>query len=100
MNFKIVNITNFSVGIDFYRRVFSVKQKRNGLLIIKNILTGATLIDNLNPQTVLIENLPMQNIEQLQMVIINQNCLCEDDGGDGGNDDFKIFDRPFDRTFE
>lgn len=100
MNFKIVNITSFSVGIDFYRRVFSVKQKRNGLLILKNILTGATLIDNLNPVIVTIDSKPMENIRQLQSVVWNPNCLCEDDGGDGGNDDFKIFDRTFDRTFE
>ena len=97
MNFETVNIRSFKLGIDFYRRVFSVKQKRKGLLIIKNILTGAILIDNLDPQTVLIENLPMQNIEQLQMVIMNQQCLCEEDGD---SEDFKIFDRTFDRTFE
>ncbi len=98
MNFKIVNIKNFAIDVDFYRRVFSVKQKRNGLLIIKNILTGAILIDNLNPGTVTIEGTPLGNIDQLQAVIFNQNCFCEDDGGGGG--EFKIFDRTFDRTFE
>lgn len=100
MNFEIVNIRSFKLGIDFYKRIYSVQKKRNGLLRLTNVFNGETLIDNLNPQTVLIENLPMLNIEQLQMVIMNQNCLCEDDGGDGGNDDFKIFDRTFDRTFE
>lgn len=97
MNFEIVNVRMFKIGVDFYSRIFSVKQKRNGLLILKNVLNGNILMDNLNPEIVLIENQPMQNIQQLQAVILNQQCLCDDDGG---GDDFKIFDRTFDRTFE
>lgn len=97
MNFEIVNIRIFKINVDFYPRVFSVLKKRNGLLRLRNVLTGIILIDNLDPATVLIENEPMQNLRQLQAIILNQECLCDDDGGDV---DFKIFDRTFDRTFE
>ena len=100
MNFEIINNIFFSIDIDYYKRTFSVVKKRNGLLIIRNVITGKIFLDNIAPEIILIDNEPMQNIEQLQMVIMNQNCLCEDDGGDGGNDDFKFFDRTFDRTFE
>ena len=99
MNFEIVNIRSFKLGIDFYKRIYSVQKKRNGLLRLTNVFNGETLIDNLNPETVTIDSKPMQNIEQLQMVIMNQQCLCEKED-DGGGGEFKTFDKTFDRTFE
>ncbi len=96
MNFEVINIRFFSIGVDYHPRIYAVMKKRNGLLRLTNKLTGEVFIDNLNENTVLINNVPMQNISQLQNVVFNQSCLCDDYGGD----DSKIFDRTFDKTFE
>lgn len=97
MNFEIVTNNIFKIDVDFHRRIFSVLKKTNGLLKFTNALTGFVFMDNVNPEMVFIKNVPLTSLKDLQEIILNQKCLCDDDGG---GDEFKIFDRTFDRTFE
>jgi len=96
MNFEIVNNNVFKIDFDFHKRIFSVLKKTNGLLKFTNVLTGFVFIDNVDPEIILINNEPMESLRDLQEIIFNQKCFCEN----GGGDEFKIFDRTFDRTFE
>ena len=39
----------------------------------------------------------MMNIQELQDVVYNQSCYCDPENDD---DNYKIFDKTFDKTFE
>jgi len=97
MNFSIANIRLFTIGIDFYHRIYTVIQKSNGLLKFTNALDGSIFLDNVNISIITIDGNPAENIKQIQEVIFNQECFCTEEEL---NDDFKIFDRTFDKTFE
>ena len=96
-NFKIATNTRFTVDIDFYKRTYYVLQKSNGKIKISNVLNGSVLFDNLEPTEILIDGNPMISIKELQEVVYNQSCYCDPDNTD---DDYKIFDKTFDKTFE
>lgn len=96
MNFEIVTDNIFKIDTDYHKRVFAVLKKTNGLLKFTNVLTGFVFMDNVDPLLILVNNTPLENLQDLQDVIFNQTCLCENEDGD----EFKIFDRTFDRTFE
>jgi hypothetical protein len=89
MNFKIVTNSRFTADIDFYKRTYYVLQKSNGLIKISNVLSGKILFDNLNPADITIDGILMTHIDELQNVVYNNE-----------DEDFKIFDKTFDKTFE
>lgn len=97
MNFESLTIQRFKVGVDIYKRIYQVAQKNNGKLRVYSVIDGAILFDNLNPNEVQIDGVKMRNIDQLQNIIFNKSCVCENEVDDM---DHKIFDRTFDKTFE
>lgn len=96
INFILVNNSRFTAGVDFYRRIYYVLQKSNGKIKISSVLNGSVLFDNLDPGEILINSSAMTNIKELQDVIYNSSCYCDPDS----TDDYKIFDKTFDKTFE
>lgn len=96
MNFIITGKGTFSAGINTYTRNYFASYKRNGKIKISNILTGLTLLDNLNIYTITINNQPFTNIENLQKVLYNRSCNCDN----LAEEKIKIFDGSFDETFE
>lgn len=97
MNFKIVTNGRFTADIDFYKRTYYVLQKSNGLIKISNVLNGKILFDNLNPADITIDGIQMTRIDELQNVVYNKSCYCDPNNED---EDYKIFDKTFDKTFE
>ena len=97
LNFKIFSNTRFSVGVDILLRRYQAVEKRNGLIKIRDISSGAILYDNLSLTSILIDGQRITNIAELQKVIFNVECFCDPEESDG---DFKIFDLTFDHTFE
>lgn len=97
MNFESLTIQRFKVGVDFHKRIYQVAKKNNGKLRVFSVIDGAILFDNLNPDEVLIDGVKMRNIDQLQNIIFNKSCACENEPDDMN---YKIFDRTFDETFE
>lgn len=96
MNFKIITNSKFAVDVDFYKRTYYVLQKSNGKIKISNVLNGKILFDNLNPADIKINGNPMIKIDELQSIVYNTSCYCDPDL----TDDYKIFDKTFDKTFE
>ncbi|WP_374464161.1 hypothetical protein [Chryseobacterium sp.] len=96
-NFKIITNTRFTANIDFYKRTYYVLKKSNGKVKISSVLNGSVLFDNLDPNEILIDGNPMMNIQELQDVVYNQSCYCDPENDD---DNYKIFDKTFDKTFE
>ena len=97
MNFETVSIQRFRVGIDFYYRTYTVREKKDGTIRIENNLNGATLFDNLNRSEIRVNGRPMNDIAALQAVVFNQKCNCKDEIDEM---EHKIFDLTFDKTFE
>lgn len=97
IDFKIATNTRFTVGIDFYKRIYYVLQKNNGLIKISNVLTGKTLFDNFNPEEISINGSPMISVNDLQNVVYNRSCYCDPDKDD---EDYQIFDDSFPNEFE
>ncbi|RMZ60077.1 hypothetical protein D1632_10840 [Chryseobacterium nematophagum] len=96
MNFKIINSRRFSVGVDVYKRMYYAQIKNNGLIRISHVLSGKVLFDNVDPDEILIDASLMLSINELQQIIYNTSCDCDSEE----EEEFKIFDRTFDNTFE
>ncbi|CAA7195456.1 hypothetical protein [Chryseobacterium potabilaquae] len=96
MNFKIINSRRFSIGVDLYKRMYYAQIKSNGLIRISHVLSGKILFENVDSDEILIDGNPMLSINELQQIIYNTSCDCDPEA----EDEFKIFDRTFDSTFE
>ena len=96
-NFKIVTNKRFTVDANFYRRSYTILKKSSGLIKITNVNNGKVLFDNLNPDDIYIDDVLMTNTKQLQDIVFNSNCYCDPDNEDN---DYTIFDKTFDKTFE
>ncbi|MGL5233754.1 MAG: hypothetical protein ACRC8Z_03225 [Empedobacter falsenii] len=97
MNFEVVGNKTFKADVSIYSRNYYATYKRNKKIKIKNLITGETLFDNLNENEILINNQAFSNINDLQDILFNKNCLCDNHNENGK---LKIFDGTFDNTFE
>ena len=96
MDFSIFSNIRFKAGIDLLHRIYEVRQLRDGKIEIKNIYSGFIAF-NLNFEDITIDGEPLINVDDLQAVVYNRECLCDisiDDEYMG------IFDNSFDKTFE
>lgn len=97
MNFETFTIQRFKVGVDYYKRTYQVFVSKSGKITVKNVLNGSILLWMVEPETIQINGEPMIFISDLQELVYNQRCVCDDEPDDG---DWKIFDQTFDNTFE
>ncbi len=97
MNFESYSTKKFKISIDYFLRIFQVLKNRDGSLKLRNVLNSEILFDKLNPETILINGNAMTSIDELQNVVFNSSCICDDDIMPEEN---KIFDLTFDETFE
>lgn len=97
MNFEIYSNTRFNIGVDIFNRLYYAIQKSNGKIKLINALDGSILRDNINPNEITIAGRPMKHLSELEAVIFNKNCTCNESLD---NDEKRIFDQTFDKTFE
>lgn len=97
MNFETFTIQRFKVGVDYYKRTYQVFVSKSGKITVKNVLNGSILLWMVEPETIQINGEPMIFISDLQELVYNQRCVCDDEMDDGT---WKIFDQTFDNTFE
>lgn len=97
MNFTIFTNTRFKIGVDVFSRLYYVVLKSNNKIKLVNALDGSILKDNINLDEILIDGKKMTNISQLEAVVFNKNCDCNNDLEDIN---MRIFDETFDETFE
>lgn len=96
LDFKIYSNTRFQIGNSVYPRLYRVFKGSAGISLI-HIFSGKRLRENMDESEILIEGLPLVFLSDLQKIVYNTECLCED-GED--TDEPKIFDLHFDKTFE
>lgn len=96
MDFSIFSNIRFKAGIDLLHRLYEVRRLRDDKIEIKNIYSGFIAF-NLNFEDVTIDGEPLVNIDDLQAVVYNRECLCDISGDE---DYMGIFDNSFDKTFE
>lgn len=97
MNFETFTIQRFKVGVDYYKRNYQVFVSKAEKITVKNVLDNSVLLKDAEPETILINGEPMIFVSDLQELVYNQRCVCDDEPDDG---DWKIFDQTFDNTFE
>ena len=96
MDFSIFSNIRFKAGIDLLHRLYGVRRLRDNKIEIKNIYSGFIAF-NLNFEDITIDGEPLINLDDLQAVVYNKECLCDISGDE---DYMGIFDNSFDKTFE
>lgn len=97
MNFEVYTNTRFRAGIDIFSRLYYPVKKSNGKIKIVSVIHGAILLDNIETESITISGRKMNNLEELESVLFNKNCVCDSSLND---EEMRIFDETFDKTFE
>lgn len=97
MNFNVIDKKKFSVdGQQHLRRCFLVK-KSNGLVDIRELGNQQNVFEDLSISEIQINGSPIESLSQLQNIIFYRTCMCRKASAENNK---KIFDSTFDKTFE